>query len=370
MKDHEPMCQCANVPNVTLKFGALVNWHIGSLGKPMKAIKILERVLATIPIMFAVAIVVFFFIRLTPGDPVDIMLGRGGTVSQREIEELRQQFHLDKPLEIQLWYFLTDAVRGNLGYSYIRNRPVTDLLMERLPATIELTVGSLLISLLVALPIGVLSAVRQNSMLDRLSMAGAFLGISMPGFWLGIILILFFAVRLQWLPVQGRLSYGIPLQEITGFYVLDSLLTGNWRALENSVRHLLLPSITLGLAVAAVIARVLRSSMLEVLRSDYIKLARAKGASEWDVVMKHALRNALIPTVTVVGLQVGVLLSGNMVVETVFGWPGLGRLVVEAIFNRDFPLIQGAVMLYAITFVLTNLVVDILYTYLNPKITL
>ncbi|MCX7840781.1 MAG: ABC transporter permease [Anaerolineae bacterium] len=336
----------------------------------MKAIKIFERVLATIPIMFGVAIIVFFFIRLTPGDPVDIMLGRSAAVTQREIEQLRQQFHLDEPLHVQLGYFLGDALRGNLGYSYIRNKPVIALLTERLPATIELTLGSLLISLIIALPIGILSAVRQNSLLDRLSMAGAFLGISMPGFWLGIILILFFAVRLQVLPAQGRLSYDVQLQEITGLYVLDSLLTRNWRALEDSLKHLLLPSLTLGAGVAAIIARVLRSSMLEVLRSDYIKLARAKGASEWDVVMKHALRNALIPTVTVVGLQVGVLLGGNMIVETVFSWPGLGRLVVDAIFNRDFPLIQGAVMLYAITFVLTNLVVDVLYTYLNPKITL
>lgn len=336
----------------------------------MKAIKIFERVLTTIPIMFGVAIIVFFFIRLTPGDPVDIMLGRSAAVTQREIEQLRQQFHLDEPLHVQLGYFLGDALRGNLGYSYIRNKPVIDLLTERLPATIELTLGSLLISLIIALPIGILSAVRQNSLLDRLSMAGAFLGISMPGFWLGIILILFFAVRLQVLPAQGRLSYDVQLQEITGLYVLDSLLTGNGRALEDSLKHLVLPSLTLGAGVAAIVARVLRSSMLEVLRSDYIKLARAKGASEWDVVMKHALRNALIPTVTVVGLQVGVLLGGNMIVETVFSWPGLGRLVVDAIFNRDFPLIQGAVMLYAITFVLTNLMVDVLYTYLNPKITL
>lgn len=336
----------------------------------MKAIKVFERVLSTIPITFGVAIVVFFFIRLTPGDPVDIMLGRSGAASARELDQLRHQFHLDEPLQVQLAYFLGDLVRGDLGYSFIRNKPVVELLAERLPATIELTVGALLISLLIALPIGILSAVRQNSLLDRLSMAGAFLGISMPGFWLGIILILFFAVQLRWLPAQSRLSSDIQLQQITGLYVLDSLLTRNMPALVDSLKHLLLPSITLGAGVAAIIARVLRSSMLEVLRSDYTKLARAKGATEWDVVMKHALRNALIPTVTVVGLQVGVLLGGNMIVETVFSWPGLGRVVVDAIFNRDFPLIQGAVMIYAVTFVLANLVVDILYTYLNPKITL
>ena len=336
----------------------------------MKAVKILERVLATIPIMFGVAIIVFFFVRLTPGDPVDIMLGRSGAVTAEELDQMRRQFNLDKPLEVQLWYFLRDAVRGNLGYSYVRNKPVVDLIAERLPATIEMTIGALLVSLIIALPIGIFSAIRQNSFLDRSSMAGAFLGISMPGFWLGIILILIFAVRLQWLPAQSRLSYDVQLREVTGLYVLDSLLTRNMPALVDSLKHLVLPSITLGAGVAGIIARVLRSSMLEVLRSDYIKLARAKGATEWQVVMKHALRNALIPTVTVVGLQVGVLLGGNMIVESVFSWPGLGRLVVDAIFNRDFPLIQGSVMIYAITFVLVNLVVDILYTYLNPRITL
>jgi peptide/nickel transport system permease protein len=336
----------------------------------LRAVKILERIFYTIPIMFGVAAIVFVFIRLTPGDPVDIMMGQGGAISAGEIERLRSEFHLDEPIARQLWYFLSDAVRGDLGYSYIKKKPVTILIGERLPATIELAVGALLVALLIAFPIGIISAVRQNSLVDRLSMAGAFLGISMPGFWLGIVLILLFAVRLKWLPVQGRLDHQLGLQVITGFYVFDSLITGNGPALWSSLKHLLLPSVTLGAAVAAIVARVLRSSMLETLRSDYVQLARAKGAPESLVVIKHALRNALIPTVTVLGLQVGVLLGGNMIVETVFGWPGLGRMVVEAIFNRDFPLVQGAVMIYAFTFVIANLVVDVLYTYLNPKIAL
>jgi peptide/nickel transport system permease protein len=201
-------------------------------------------------------------------------------------------------------------------------------------------------------------------------MAGAFLGTSMPAFWLGIILILFFSVRLHWLPVQGRLDFGVDLQHVTGIYVLDSILTRNGPALVSSLKHLVLPSVCLGAAVAAIVARVLRSSMVEILRQDYVTLARAKGQVEFLVVMKHALRNALIPTVTVVGLQIGTLLGGNMIVETVFGWPGLGRLVVNAIFQRDFPLVQGAVMVYAFTFVIANLIVDVLYTYLNPKIEL
>jgi len=336
----------------------------------VRAVKILERTLTAIPIMLGVAIIVFLFMRLTPGDPVDIMMGQGGAVSAGEMEQLRAEFHLDQPLHVQLWLFLKDAVRGDLGYSYIQKLPVTTLLAQRLPATIELAFAALLVSLVVALPIGILSAARQNSPLDRLSMAGAFLGISMPGFWLGIVLILIFSVRLHWLPVQGRIDFDAHLEPVTGFFVLDSILTGNKEALISSLKHLVLPAITLGAPVAAVVARVIRSSMLETLRTDYITLARSKGLSEWSVVFKHALRNALIPTVTVVGLQVGVLLGGNMIVETVFSWPGLGRMVVNAIFARDFPLVQGSVMIYAFTFVMANLIVDILYTYLNPKISL
>lgn len=335
----------------------------------MKAIKILERALVSIPIMFGVAIVVFLFIRLTPGDPVDIMMGQE-FLSTGEIADIRAEFNLDKPLPVQLWIFLKDAVQGNLGYSYDQNLPVITLIENRLPATIELALAAFIFTLIIALPIGILSAVWQNSALDRLSMAGAFLGISMPSFWLGIILILFFGVKLHWLPVEGRIDYDAHLVTHTGFFVLDSILTGNRAALISTLKHLVLPGITLGAAEAAVVARVIRSSMLETLRSDYVVLARSKGVSEWGVVLKHALRNALIPTVTVIGLQVGVLLGGNMIVETVFSWPGLGRMVVTAIFDRDFPLVQGSVMVYALTFVMANLLVDILYTYLNPKISL
>ncbi len=336
----------------------------------MRLVKVLERLLAAVPIMLGVAVIVFLFMRLTPGDPVDIMMGQGGGVSAGEIERLRAEFNLDRPLHEQLGLFLAGLVRGDLGNSYKQQRPVVELISDRLPATIELALGALLLGLLIAFPIGILSAVKQNSWLDRLSMGGAFLGISMPPFWLGILLIMVFSVGLGWLPVQGRINYDAGLQVVTGYYVLDSILTGNWVALRSSLAHLLLPSLTLAAGVAAIVARVLRSSLLEILRSDYVKLARAKGASEGTTVLKHALRNALIPTVTVVGLQVGVLLGGNMIVETVFGWPGLGRLVVDAIFARDFPLVQGAVMVYAFTFVAANLIVDVLYTYLNPKIEL
>lgn len=338
----------------------------------MKTAKVLERMGAALAIMLGVAITVFLFMRLTPGDPVDIMMGEQVGISAEEMSIVRQEFNLDKPLYAQLGLFLSDLARGDLGNSITRNASVNTLIAEQFPATIELALGALIFGLLVAVPIGIISAVRQYSLLDRLSMGGAFLGISMPPFWLGLVLMLIFAVRLRWLPVSGRIDteVGLSLQKITGFYVLDSILTRNWTALGSSLKHLILPSITLGAALAAIVARVLRSSLVEVLRADYITLARSKGQTESLVVIKHALRNALIPTVTVVGLQVGALLGGNMIVETIFSWPGLGSLVVEAIFNRDFPLVQGAVMVYALTYVMANLVVDILYTFLNPKITL
>jgi peptide/nickel transport system permease protein len=338
----------------------------------VKTAKILERMGAALLIMLGVAVTVFFFMRLTPGDPVDIMMGELSGISEEEMAVVRQEFNLDEPLHVQLWLFLSGLARGDLGDSITRQAPVSELIVEQFPATVELALGALCFGLLVALPIGVISAVRQHSLVDRLSMGGAFLGISMPSFWLGLVLMLIFAVRLRWLPVFGRIDteVGLSLNKVTGFYVLDSILTRNWTALGSSLKHLVLPSITLGATAAAIIARVLRSSLVEVLRADYVTLARAKGQVEYLVVLRHALRNALIPTVTVMGLQVGALLGGNMIVETIFSWPGLGSLVVDAIFNRDFPLVQGAVMVYAFTYVAANLVVDVLYTYLNPKITL
>lgn len=334
----------------------------------MRWIKVLERVLATIPIMVGIAVIVFLFMRFTPGDPVDLMMGSDGNVTQSEIDSLRQQYNLDAPIHIQLYEYFANILKGDLGDSFKKSRPVLELIIETLPATIELALMATMFAILIGIPIGVYSAVRQNSLIDKVSMGGSFFGISMPPFWLGIVLIFIFSVHLGWTPVKGRLEFGIELQRITGFYLVDSILTGNMKSLYNSFLHLLLPSVTLGAAMAAIIARVTRSSMLEVLRADYVKLARAKGLKEWKVIVKHALRNGLIPTTTVIGLEIGVLLGGNMIVETVFGWPGLGRLAVDAIFSRDYPLVQGVVMFYAFTFVIANLLVDILYTYINPKI--
>ena len=333
-------------------------------------VQILERVLATIPIALGVAIAVFIFMRLMPGDPVDIMIGEAGGVTQEEIDALKAELGLDKSLPVQLGTYLTGLLRGDLGYSIPSSRPVAEVILEALPATIELALYSLLFALVVAVPIGVVSALRQRSVIDRTSMAASFLGISMPAFWLGILGIIVFSLHLGWLPTSGRITYGFEPETITGLFTVDALLTGNMPALWDALKHLVLPAATLGAGVAAVVARVVRSSMLEVLRADYVLFARAKGVAERAVTIRHALRNALIPTVTVVGLQVGTLLGGNMIVETIFGWPGLGRVVVDAIFSRDYPLVQGAVMVYALTFVAVNLATDVLYTYLNPKMTL
>ncbi len=336
----------------------------------MKASHVARRVLESIPLAVAMVILVFIFVRLMPGDPVDIMMGSAGNVSQEQIEAMRAQAGLDQPLPVQLWRFLRGAVRGDLGFSLVQRRPVWPLLMETFPATIELALGALVFALLLGLAVGILSALRQNSWLDRLSMGVSFLGISMPAFWLGILAMMLFAVRWQVLPTSGRLDAGLSIQPVTGLYLLGSLLRGEGSIFLNAFRHLVLPSVTLGAELLAIVARVSRSSMIEVLRQDYVLLARAKGLPERRVALRHALPNALIPTVTVVGLQVGVLLGGNMIVETVFGWPGLGRLVVQSIFTRDYAVIQAAVVLYSLTFLAVNLLVDIIYTYLNPKISM
>lgn len=336
----------------------------------MRALIILRRLLATFPLMLGIAVVVFVVMRLIPGDPVDIIIGQGGAATQQDLDRLRLEFHLDRPLPEQLALFLADVARGNLGTSFVRRQPVTRVLLDAMPATIELAAAALLLSIIVALPIGIFSALRQASAVDRLSMAGAFLGISMPAFWLGIVAIMLFSVRLGWFPTSGRIGYAVSLEPITGFFLVDSVLTRNWAALWDGLRHLLLPAVTLGAGLMAIIARVIRASMIEVLREPYVTVARAKGLGCRAIVLKHSLRNALIPTITVVGLQMGVLLGGNMIVETVFGWPGMGRLVVDAIFSRDYPLVQGTVILYTMIFVLSNLAVDILYTYLNPRIEL
>lgn len=335
----------------------------------MRLLKLLERVLSAIPVAIGVAVIAFLFLRFLPGDPVEIMLG-DTQVTQQQIDGLRNQLHLDEPLYRQLGLFLVGLVQGDLGTSFVKNQPVVKLIAGTLPATIELTVASILFAILIALPVGIISALKEGTWLDRTVLSGALLGVSMPAFWFGLLLILLFSVEAHWLPTSGQISSTLMVEHRTGFMVIDTLLAGDLRAFRSVISHLILPALTLGVVFSAVLARVVRASMIEALHKDYITTARAKGLRETAVIVKHALRNALIPALTVAGLQVGELLGGNMIVETIFAWPGLGRLVVSSIFARDYVVVQVAVMLYAFTYVGVNLMVDALYTILNPRIAL
>jgi peptide/nickel transport system permease protein len=335
----------------------------------MRVSKVLERVLSAIPVAIGVAVLAFMFLRFLPGDPVEIMLG-DTAVTQQQIDSLRSQLHLDKPLLEQLWLFFVGLFQGDLGTSFVRNQPVLKLIADALPSTIELTMATIFVAILIALPVGIISAVRAGSWLDRTVLSGALVGVSMPAFWFGLLLILLFSVELRLLPTSGRLAATMAVDPVTGFMLIDTLLARDLKAFGTALKHLILPSVTLGVVFAAVLARVVRASMIEAMNKEYVTTARSKGLREFTVVVKHALRNALIPAITVTGLQFGELLGGNMIVETIFAWPGLGRLVVNSIFARDYVVVQAAVMLYAFTYVAANLVVDALYTLLNPRITL
>jgi ABC-type dipeptide/oligopeptide/nickel transport system permease component len=332
----------------------------------MRWIRIVHRVLLAVPVAIGVAVLAFFSLHLLPGDPVQIMLGDTNT-SAATIEAVRHELHLDRPLQVQLALFFEQLAHGDLGVSVVQHRPVSALIAEALPATVELTAATIVIAILIALPMGLLSALRPRSLIDRAVLSTSLLGASMPAFWFGLLLILFFAVDARLLPTSGRIDPVIGVPAVTGFLVLDSLLARNAAALASVLRHLVMPALTLGVVFAAVLARTVRSSMLDVLHRQYVTTARAKGLPETAVVVRHALRNALIPSITVAGLQIGELLGGNMIVETVFAWPGIGRLVVNSIFARDYLVVQAAVMLYAITYVAANLAVDVTYTVLDPR---
>jgi peptide/nickel transport system permease protein len=294
------------------------------------------------------------------------MLGQHAT--QKEINEIRDKYGLDEPIVVQYGLWLSGVVRGDLGRSIITNDLVINEISSRFPNTIELAVAAMLFAILIGGIAGIISASKQYSVTDYTVMGVALFGISMPVFWLGIILMMVFGVILGWLPIGGRIDLFIPFQRITGFMVIDSIITLNLPALISSIKHLILPAVALGTIPMAMIARVTRSSMLEVLRQDFIRTERAKGLSERAVIYKHAVRNAMVPVVTVIGLNFGLLLAGAILTETVFSWPGLGRLVVEAVYERDYPLVVGCILIFAIVFVIVNLITDILYTYIDPRI--
>lgn len=299
---------------------------------------IARRILITFPVVIGVTIITFSIMHLAPGDPARIMLGV--LASDEAVAELRSALDLDRPIPVQYISWLTRVARGDFGRSIQTRRPVLQTIWSRLPATLELTFAAMILSLLIAIPAGIISATRQNSAFDYGSMAGALFGVSMANFWLGLMLMLVFGLHLGWLPISGR----------------------------GGLSHLILPAITLGTGMAALIARLVRSSMLEVIRLDYIRTARAKGLMERSVIYKHALRNALIPVTTVVALRLPMLFSGAVVTETIFAWPGMGRLLVTAIFERDFPVVQGTVLILALIVILANLLADIAYAYIDPRI--
>ena len=327
---------------------------------------IIKRVLGVIPVLLCVSMLVFGFLRLIPGDPALIMLGERAT--PENIARVREQLGLNKPLHEQYLTFLGNALRGDLGRSVLRQEPVTQEIIRRFPATIELALSAMLIALLVGIPAGVISAVRRGSWFDAGSMLVALTGVSMPIFWLGLMMIFLFAVVLHVLPTGGRLDAGVKFTSITNLMLVDTLLRGNIPVFFQALRHLALPALALGTIQMAIIARMTRSSMLEVLSQDYIRTAHAKGLKERIVVIRHALRNAWLPIITVVGLQTGRLLSGAILTETVFSWPGIGRWLVDAIYTRDYPIVQGVTLFIALIFVGVNLLVDILYALVDPRI--
>ncbi len=305
-------------------------------------------------------------VHMIPGDPAEMMLGE--RASESSLTQLRERLGLDQPLYIQYGRFVGRLLKGDLGRGLRTNEKISTEIAERFPATIELSIVAIVIATFLGMLAGIISATKQYSIFDYSSMVLSLTGVSMPIFWLGLVLMIIFSVNLQWLPLSGRLSYDIELEVITNFYVVDSILTRNWAALKDTLWHLILPAFTLSTIPMAIIARITRSSMLEVLRQDYIRTARAKGLSSFVVYYRHALRNALIPVITVIGLQFGILMSGAILTETIFAWPGIGYWVLNAVYARDFNAIQGGTMLIATTFVTINLLVDILYAWVNPRI--
>ena len=327
-----------------------------------------RRLFGAIPVLLGMSFLVFFLMQLAPGDPVTLLLGEDA--EPHEIEEVTREWGLDQPIIVQYWQFVSQAVQGNFGESMRYGEPVVTLVAERLPATVELALASLLVAIIIALPIGVYSAIKHNSLWDHSGMTVALVGISVPNFWLGIMLIFFLGGQLNLLPVAGRLTYGVNVEPVTQLMLVDALIAGDLAAFWDAFKHILLPAITLGTSFAAIITRISRSSVLEVIRQDYITTARAKGLSERTVIWKHTLRNALITIITILGLQLGALLSGSVITETVFSWPGIGSLLIQAITTRDYKLAQGVIFFFAMVYFVVNLTVDLLYTWVDPRIRL
>lgn len=326
-----------------------------------------SRLLTFIPTFLGVTLISFAFIRVLPGDPIIVMAGERGLTEER-YAELMTQFGFDKPMIAQFWNYFVGVLQGDLGQSYVTKKPVWDEFFALFPATLELSACAMIFAILLGLPAGVIAAVNRGKFFDRALMSTALIGYSMPIFWWALLLIIVFSGNLQWTPVSGRIDLIYYFPNETGFMLYDAFVSGQKGALWSAVRHLILPTIVLGTIPLAVIARQTRSAMLEVLGEDYIRTARAKGMSPIRINGVHALRNALIPVITVIGLSVGTLLAGAILTESIFSWPGIGKWMVDSIFRRDYPVVQGGLLLIAVMVMIVNLLVDVLYGVINPKI--
>ncbi|NOC82970.1 MULTISPECIES: ABC transporter permease subunit [unclassified Ruegeria] len=327
----------------------------------------LTRLGLFVPTFLGVTLISFMFIRVLPGDPIIVMAGERGMTEER-YQEMVEKLGFDKPVLQQYWDYLTGVLQGDLGESFVTRKPVWDEFFSLFPATLELSLCAMIFAVALGLPAGVIAAVNRGKFFDRALMSSALVGYSMPIFWWALLLIIIFSGNLGWTPVSGRIDLLYYFPSVTGFMLIDSLLSGQEGAFGSAVRHLILPTIVLGTIPLAVIARQTRSAMLEVLGEDYIRTARAKGLSPTRINGLHALRNALIPVVTVIGLSVGTLLAGAILTETIFSWPGIGKWMVDSIFRRDYPVVQGGLLMIAVIVMLVNLLVDVLYGIINPKI--
>jgi len=326
----------------------------------------IQRLAGTIPVMLLISLLVFLLIHAAPGDPTLLLLGE--ETNAADVAKAKERWGLDQPIYVQYWRFVKSAATGDFGKSFKYAEPVVNVIKTRLPATIELAVFAIIIATLLAIPLGVWAGAKPNSWIDNLGTTCGLFGISMPSFWLAIMLILLLAGVLNILPTSGRSTYGIAGPEQSGFYILDSIMQKNWPAVWDALTHLFLPALALGVNMLGILMRVTRSSILEVMNEDFIRTARAKGLRENNVVWRHVTSNALIPVITVVGLELGTLLSGSIIVETVFAWPGGGSLLITALNARDYPLVTGIVMTYTMAFVIINLIIDGLYAVVDPRI--
>lgn len=327
----------------------------------------LYKIALVVPTLIGITIVAFLFVHVLPGDPVLVMAGEHGMSAARHAQ-LMHQFGFDRPFIVQYFDYLWQLLHGDLGTSITTSRPVLGQFLTLFPATLELSICAMIFAMLVGIPAGIFAAVKRGTWFDQLAMGGALVGYSMPIFWWGLLLIILFAGILHWTPVSGRIDLTYFFPPVTGFMLIDSLLSGQKGAFLSAVQHLILPTIVLGTIPLAVIARQTRSAMLEVLGEDYVRTARSKGLSARQVVGVHAFRNALIPVVTTIGLQVGLLMAGAILTETIFSWPGVGKWMVDSIYRRDYPVVQGGLLLISVIVMLVNLTVDLLYGLINPRI--